>query len=373
MRKWLAIVLLVTLLSAMLLTGQAAQNSLKVDDVKIKPGETVYVKLELTQSTVGDAMGVMYSYDPSVLKPLKSSSTWARKGMLQDFDTKKGTGIWADSTASDRKGLVCTLAFAVVSKEEHFDTEVVCTLIVKNGTEEVGNYTAKADVSTICEHAYGKWQNASDLGHSRTCEICGRKQSQSHHWDDGITAEIPNRPGMEMTTYTCQDCGATKSFEHLSDNKPTAPVETLPPETEPEDRPTEPDASRPTRPDHNQGGSSGDSDQTPPTAPKEDDRPVFTIPDFNGEGNDVTFPWDNEEHNHPTVPGSDHDRGTAPTVGNDHNHGTLPPLDHDHDHGSETLLPVGGKNIKTSNVLIFLGAVVILSAVAVFVVKKKRK
>ena len=210
MRKWITIAVLAALLSALVLTANGTQSRLHAQDVQVKPGETVYVKLELTQSTVGDSVGVAYTYDKSVLKPLESSCTWARKGMLQDFDAKKGAGVWADVVAADMKGLVCTLAFEVISKEAHFDTSVSCTLIVKNGAKTVGTYTAEAEVSTYCDHRYGAWRDNGLLGHIRTCGTCNRSDSQTHKWDNGTTAPIPNRPGMDVTTFTCKDCGATK-------------------------------------------------------------------------------------------------------------------------------------------------------------------
>ena len=200
MRKWITIVLLLALISALALTGHAAQSQLSVENVTVKPGETVYLKLKLTESVTGDAVGVQYTYDSAVLKPLESSSTWARNGVLQDFDAKKGAGVWADTTASDMKGLVCTLAFKVVSKEAHFDTEITCTLIVKNKSKDVGTYTTNATVSTYCDHEYSKWEEMGTLGHTRACKHCDRKQTQSHHWDDGVTTPITGKPGMAVTT-----------------------------------------------------------------------------------------------------------------------------------------------------------------------------
>ncbi len=364
MKKWTIMLFLVALLCSLVLTGHAAQSMLQVEDVTVKPGETVYLKVKLTGSLEGDAVGVSYTYDSEVLKPLESSSSWANQGVLQDFDAKKGAGVWAVEEAVELKGLVCTLAFQVVSEEAHFDTKVTCELKVKKDSQDVGEFTKTVTVSTYCDHKYGAWQNGSALGHTKTCENCGRSLTQSHHWDNGVTEEIDGRPGMAVTVYTCADCGATREFEHTSDAKPTAPQETEPEETNPT-KPQNP--TRPTNPndyeDHTHP-TYQEEDHTHPTYQEDDDHTQVTIPGFNGELPNATFP--KEEH--------DHEHETAPTYKeeHDHDHGTEASQDeHDHDH-DHTVTPIVGSKTKSRNGLIVLGVLVVLCGGAYFYVKKKR-
>lgn len=351
MKKWITLVLLAALLTAQSLTGNAAQDRLSIKNIEVQPGETVYLKLELTQTTVGNAVGVEYVYDETLLKPLKSSSTWANTGVLQDFDIENGRGAWADTVPSDLKGLVCTLAFEVIA-EGHFETKVACQLIVKNGSADVGTFMAQATVATYCDHEYGAWEDIGALGHTHTCKHCLRKQTQSHQWDNGKTVQLEGKPGMAMTTFTCQSCGATKQIEHEANQKPTAPVETLPPETEPHyPWPTYPDPTGPHDPDHTHG-----------TSPD-----GFTFP---------TFPGFNDDPSIPTFP--DYTHNTAPTHGNSstwptlgdhgHDHGTIPTQDgHDHDHTGT------GNKTQMDNMLILLATLAVLGGAAWLLMKKKRK
>lgn len=151
MKKWITLLMLVALMGAMLSTAQATENLLQVKDVELTPGETVYVRLELTQPVVADSMGVTYSYDPAVLRPLKSSSTWTKQGTTQAFDTANKAGVWMNQSAVELEGRVCSLAFQVLTEEENFNTQVTVTLVIKNGGIEVGTYTANVRVYTAGE------------------------------------------------------------------------------------------------------------------------------------------------------------------------------------------------------------------------------
>jgi hypothetical protein len=96
-------------------------------------------------------MGVAYSYDPAVLRPLKSSSTWTKQGTTQAFDTANKVGVWMNQSAVELEGRVCSLAFQVLTEEEDFNTQVTVTLVIKNGGIEVGTYTANVRVYTAGE------------------------------------------------------------------------------------------------------------------------------------------------------------------------------------------------------------------------------
>lgn len=323
MKKWITLLLLAALVGTLTLTAHAADGNLRVASVEVKPGETAYLKLELTQSTVGDAVGVAFEYDDSLLKPLESSCTWAREGLLQDFDTENGKGVWAVAVASDQKGLVCTLAFEVIAMG-HFETKVDCTVIVKNGSAEVGTFTTSATIMSYCEHAYGNWEDIGIWGHTHVCKYCDRHQTQSHNWDNGKMEQMENKPDMAVTTFTCRDCGATQKTEHEYHQKPTAP--TQPPEGDP----TEPDHTYPTKPGYTE-------DHTFPTFPNtQPTHPTHGIP------------------THPTQGGHDHDHATTPVQD-----------DHGHDHSTT------GKKTENENALILLATVAVLGGLAWFFLRKK--
>lgn len=233
MRKILTLVLCLALLFVLTLTCFAVTDTLTLTDATAQPGDTVYLTVTFHESVKGTTLGVSYSYDDAVLKPVPSSCTWSRKGSLQDFSTQN-TGVWTTASATDLKGSVCILTFKVDEKAKFDQTEVSCQVIVKNGSSEVGTYSATAKVVNQCAHQYGDWQNAGDIGHSRTCSACGGKQTQSHSWDEGTLSEKTDDPYMNVKTYTCTVCGGTKAVDVPADKKPTTPTTeaTRPPQKE---------------------------------------------------------------------------------------------------------------------------------------------
>lgn len=366
MRKMIAAVMLAAVICALAVSVWGAEEGLEIGDVTVAPGETVYVTFKLAAPVMGNSVAVTYNCNDNILKPIASSSTWARKGVLQDFDSYKKTGVWATAQTIELKGEICTIAFRVVTEEKHFDTKVICTLKVKNGPSDIVSYTEEVWVSTACEHNFGTWKNDGNTMHERTCKICGRTQHKSHEWDDGTTTKDPNRENVEITTFLCEECGAKKEIEHISNTTPTVPTETVPEETQSTrptlplqpDEPTMP-STEPTSPTEPSG--SGTQDGNKPTEPTQG-------------GNNTTVPPSNDEHNHGTKPTEGHDHATTPTKEDIHDHGTTPGIkdEHDHDHSDGNALPVVDSETQRKNALLIVGICGALIGAALLFLKKKR-
>lgn len=211
MKKICILLMSIALLLTLSLTVFAAEDTLKIHTATAKKGETVYVTVELTESVVGNAMAVMYSCNDKHLKPVSTSCSWAKTGMLQDFDRQDTIGVWACAESIDLKGGVCILAFDVKTFARFTETEISCTISVKNGSETVGEFTATGKVVLDCEHSYGPWQDGGDLGHYRKCSLCDGNQTQSHQWNDGDLLPESETPHQQTILYTCQVCGGTKT------------------------------------------------------------------------------------------------------------------------------------------------------------------
>lgn len=352
MRKLIVAVALVSLICALAISAWGAGEGLEISDVMVSPGETVYVTIKLVQPVMGTSVAISYTSDDNVLKPVESSSTWARKGALQDFDGYKKAGVWASLQAVELKGEICTLAFRIVSEEKHFDTKIVCTLKVKNGTADTADYTQEVWVSTDCRHDFGSWTNNGNDTHKSICRNCGRVQTQTHKWDDGTTVKDTSRENMEITTFRCEECGAKKVVNHVSSITPTAPEAT---------EPEEPLATRPTLPTE----SNNNQSQTSPTTPSGDtqDDPQTTQPTQGSNG--ATVPPHDDGHGHATTPtkADDHDHGTTPT-NDDH--------DHDHDHSDGNTINTVDSETGMKNALVLFGTIAVLIGAAVLLLKKKR-
>ena len=65
-------------------------------------------------------------------------------------------------------------------------------------------------------HEWGTWTMIDDAQHQRICSR-GCTETDEHDWDKGVVTTQPDCKNPGVTTYTCADCGATKT-----ENKPAA-------------------------------------------------------------------------------------------------------------------------------------------------------
>lgn len=298
MRKLLKWILVPVLVLALAGTASAEGNVLKIRDVTAQKEETVYVTVELTESVVGDSVGISYTYDEKSLTLVAESCSWVRKGVLQDFDAKNHIGVWTVSQSEDLKGGVCVLAFAVNKRANFTKTEVTCTATVKDSGQTVGVYTAAGKVIMDCTHTYGQWTDGGDMGHTRTCSLCQGAQTQSHQWNEGIVTNDPSS-GANVITYTCQICGGTKTIE----TSQQATVPTLPEYNEPTISQTEPDNAGQNNSgdghDHTSDNENGDHNEL------FQEETVSTVPPVETQGQDYNHEGDTTQevdpyagHNH---------------------------------------------------------------------------
>lgn len=217
MKRIMILALALALVFSLALTGNAAGEKLTLSNAEAQPGQTVYLTVTLNESAMGDTMGVTYTYDSSVLTAVPSSCSWVKAGVLQDFNNN-GAGVWATTEIGDLKGTVCVLAFRVKENASFTQTEVSCTLIVKNDSTEVGTFTAQASVTKTCSHTYGTWSDQGTLGHTKVCGICGAQVTESHSWDEGIRSQKPNDSTTDLMTFTCTVCSGAKVIEVPANN-----------------------------------------------------------------------------------------------------------------------------------------------------------
>ena len=65
-------------------TALASGDNLHLRSSDLKEGALVYITVELKQSTVGNGIGVSYTYDEDYLKPVPASCSWVRSGLMQN-------------------------------------------------------------------------------------------------------------------------------------------------------------------------------------------------------------------------------------------------------------------------------------------------
>ena len=62
------------------------------------------------------------------------------------------------------------------------------------------------------KHVYGSWaDNADGSTHKHACTACGKEETADHSWDKGTTVTAPTCQSTGEASFTCTDCGATKT------------------------------------------------------------------------------------------------------------------------------------------------------------------
>ena len=220
----------------------AAENGIYMKDANAAPGETVYFTISVLGSAAADTAGISYTYNETLLEILPDQCSWLRESVLDDFNTDGKDGVWAAKAPADLEGDLCVLAFRVRPDAVYTETEVSCKVILKNGSQVLGQWETTASLRAACSHSYGNWTGETDSAHFRVCTKCGAHQSQSHTWDTGTVSANPENPGVNIRTRTCTLCGKTrteKTTDPVTEIQPVVPEETEFP------KPTKPEEERP--------------------------------------------------------------------------------------------------------------------------------
>ena len=60
-------------------------------------------------------------------------------------------------------------------------------------------------------HNWGKWTPDGNTNHKKTCSICSGTRTATHSWNEGVITTQPTEEEEGVKTYTCTDCGHTKT------------------------------------------------------------------------------------------------------------------------------------------------------------------
>lgn len=241
-------------------TVQAADAKITVSGASAERSQMVYLTVSLEGCDKANTLGISMEYDSDVLKKVASDCTWTEKGVLQDFDVAKNSGVWATKKAKDLNGEICTLAFRVKENAPIGDTKVACTVIVKKDSKVVGTYSAKGTVSVTCEHSYGEWSQKDGNTHRKVCKYCQYEKTASHKWDEGVVTKHPTENEEGVKLYTCDVCGGSKqaAISVNGDIRPIEPDDPIQTPTEGEEQ----DKSIESKPKNPVGGSTISGDKT---------------------------------------------------------------------------------------------------------------
>ena len=210
MKRLLFVTLLTVLVFCLACNAFATGAGVAVSSAKGGPGQIVYLTVELQEAVEANAVGIQCQYDTSLLDAVPELSTWETKGLISAFEADN-KGVWASQNTEAIEGKLCTLAFQIKDDAAFDTTEVVCTVVIKDGASEKVNATIKSVISCQCTHNYGPWESTGSANHMRTCDLCGGKNTQTHNWDSGI--EETQSDGRVLLIKKCTVCGARDATE----------------------------------------------------------------------------------------------------------------------------------------------------------------
>ena len=109
-----------------------------------------------------------------------------------------------------------------VNETDNFDhdwDDGIITVGATHMTSGVNMYTCMVDncgatrteeIPPTDIHNFGNWTKYDDVQHSHPCE-CGETEYANHNWEDSGIAVEPTYTSTGVATFTCDDCGASKT------------------------------------------------------------------------------------------------------------------------------------------------------------------
>lgn len=120
----------------------------------------------------------------------------------------------ASSKANTSSKAKCTHKYTTKVESAHPHKEYkVCTKCNKKtytGENKTVD-TCKTCVQAACKHSYGKWKEANDTKHTRTCTKCGIKKTEAHTWKEGKVLKEATCVTDGKQQMVCTDCNAEKT------------------------------------------------------------------------------------------------------------------------------------------------------------------
>ena len=92
-----------------------------------------------------------------------------------------------------------------------------------NSSADTHSHTCNRNCGVAAEsepHSWGNWTPDGDTNHKKTCSVCNGTRTAPHNWNDGVITTQPTEEEEGVMTYTCTDCGHTKTepvdkLEHI--------------------------------------------------------------------------------------------------------------------------------------------------------------
>ena len=224
--------------------AQAPSLALEASGGSGEAGETVTVAVRLTENPGVTSVKLSLSYDSTALVLKKAENGTLFDGWYQASPT---TGtlpylmVWVASEVQSGTGELILLEFQIADGAT-VGTVTSPTVCIEeaycNGTALLAE-PIKFDIEVICRHTYGAYTSVDALTHQRECSKCHAVEPSDHVWDAGTVTTPATHLTVGTKTFTCTDCGETKTEE--------IPKLHTPPGEDPSDDPTKNPSDDPTK------------------------------------------------------------------------------------------------------------------------------
>ncbi|MBO5294024.1 MAG: hypothetical protein J6B71_02070, partial [Clostridia bacterium] len=198
--------------------AQAPSLALEASGGSGEAGETVTVAVRLTENPGVTSVKLSLSYDSTALVLKKAENGTLFDGWYQASPT---TGtlpylmVWVASEVQSGTGELILLEFQIADGAT-VGTVTSPTVCIEeaycNGTALLAE-PIKFDIEVICRHTYGAYTSVDALTHQRECSKCHAVEPSDHVWDAGTVTTPATHLTVGTKTFTCTDCGETKTEE----------------------------------------------------------------------------------------------------------------------------------------------------------------
>lgn len=196
MKKKIFCTLLCVMMIAILVlpVSAAGSVSLIVSKTSVNRDGTVTATLKISGIESFSAGSVRVSYGDA-LQWTEAESKMSDVTVVSNIAGNKAIFYTMKDVAAN--GNLLTLTFKVKSNAKFGDATIAVEL-------EINNQILKdsINITVVCSHKYSEWKSVGQSGHSRSCSICGTKDSGSHVFDHDCDTE-------------CNDCGEIRTTSHV--------------------------------------------------------------------------------------------------------------------------------------------------------------
>lgn len=198
------------------LAAESATMAIAVDGTAA-PGTTVTVTVSISQVENCTAVGLGLDYDTAIFEMVEDSFQLIPEDIKQaSFKYVSGANRYVANIQMDGSQTVSGDLFRFTLKVKESASLNTQTIISGTASLRVSNTAAEcalesAQVKVSCSHSYGSWTDLDNDRHQRTCGLCGATEKESHNWNSGEVTTQPACNAEGVRTYTCADCGTTKT------------------------------------------------------------------------------------------------------------------------------------------------------------------